>query len=294
MISLSSTPAMLAAMRTAKDITFSAYFLRPGGPVEQVLLDAIKRGAHVTVRLNGYFDNGPKRLLDWNKQAVRDLKRVHADAKMVHLSDKDGPMLHLKAAVCDSVAFLDDRNWTAGRDIVLRDTTPGEVSAIRAAAGYARAACKNIALTKAEALNRESDVIDSPRNRRVDIESETMTWHSPVYSAIKRHANDIHFRVLLSSQHLSGTTKKTIGYLETMHVDVRMVDSSDKIAIAGGERAWVGSANATATWPDPNESDWGYSTDTKRFVRALQSRFNVNWRASRPPAVRCYEVRPQA
>src|SRR5690349_1088766 len=101
MISLSSTPAMLAAMHTAKDITFSSYFLRPGDEVEHQLLDAVSRGAHVTVRLNGYFYNGPKRLLDWNKQAVRDLTDARADVKMVHLRDGDGPMLHLKAAVCD-------------------------------------------------------------------------------------------------------------------------------------------------------------------------------------------------
>ena len=287
MISLSSTPEMLAAMRTAKDITFSSYFLRPGGPVELALLDAVKRGAHVTVRLNGYFDKGPQRLMDWNKQAVRELANPHADVKMVHLSDADGPMLHLKAAVCDGVAFLDDRNWTAGRDIVVRDNSPVDASAVQDAAAYKPAHCDAVALTKFDALTREAGVIKAPDNRCVDIESETMTWHSPVYSAIKHlSAEKIRCRVLLSSKHVSPTTKKTIEFLEKMHVAVRIVDSSDKIAIAGGKRAWVGSANATATHPDPYETDWGYSTDRKEFVRSLQSRFNANWRTSRPPMSR--------
>jgi hypothetical protein len=47
-----------------------------------------------------------------------------------------------------------------------------------------------------------------------------------------------------------------------------------------GTHAWIGSANASSTHPNPDAVDWSLTTPDARVVRGLRARFNQHWRAS--------------
>lgn len=281
MIAVASTAAMLRAMRTAHEVTLSSYVLPPG-PVERGLEDAARRGARVTVRLNGYFYGGRSWMLQANESAVRRLKRLHADAAIVHRRDRDGACLHLKAAVCDGVAFLDDCNWRAdGRDTILRDDGPAAVGAIRrAASGDVRAAARGIALDKASALSAEAALLRASRGP-VDVEAESIGFWS-VYSALKRLAqHGAACRLLISKYGATGKSGHAAALLARAGVRVRVAPSDEKFAVAGGT-AWIGSANPTSAFLDGDEVEWGIRTRRADVVNALASRFNAAWKAASP------------
>lgn len=273
---------MLAAMRTAKDITFSAYVLWPGG-VERALEDAAQRGAHVVVRLNGYFPQGGPTLHRDNERAIESLRRLGADAKIVHVNARDGAAVHLKAAVCDGAAFLDDRNWS-GNDIVLRDDKRADVNAVRSTAAYGPASEMRSALplTKGAALESESKILVASRGDHVDVETETISTHAPAYSKLKNlAAKGVHCRLLLSSKRMNAKTRDAAKRLSDAGVSVRTVGTADKLAVKNGKNAWVGSANATSPFYNGEQTDWGLRTRDSKIVHALQSQFDKNWRASR-------------
>ncbi|MGH7749586.1 MAG: hypothetical protein ACREQ5_33195, partial [Candidatus Dormibacteria bacterium] len=60
-------------------------------------------------------------------------------------------------------------------------------------------------------------------------------------------------------------------------VDVRVGDNDEKLCI-GGDRAWVGSANASYA---ADTRDWGFSTRMPAVVAGLEAAFARNWAASR-------------
>jgi hypothetical protein len=253
------------------------------GEVERTLEDAVSRGAHVVVRVNGYFPNGGPALLRDNERAVERLRGLGADAQIVHMNSHDGAAVHLKAAVCDRDAYLDDRNWS-GNDVVLVDDRRRDVDAVRSAASYSPASETNstLPLTKDKALESESTVLHASRGDRVDVESETISTRADAYTQLKRLAAEgVRCRLLLSSAKLDAKTKHAAKLLSDAGVNVRMVKSADKLAVKNGTRAWVGSANATSPFYNGDQTDWGLRTQNPKIVHALQSRFNSNWRAGR-------------
>jgi hypothetical protein len=278
-ISLSSTVDMLRAMSTARRVTFSSFVLF-NGPVKKALKDAARRGAHVSVRLNGYSYNGgaiPAR----NRDAARVLTAAGADARVVHVSDTDGPGLHLKAAVCDGVAFLDDRNWVQATDTVIRDDNPSDVRAIRNAASYHRAHCRSLQLDKGMALQDESALLQSGARHGIDVATEEIGFSNIFYALEKLARHGAHPRLVISSRGLCGKYFTAAQLLTRAGVRVRVSGQSEKFAIVG-TRAWVGSANATSTAHDAAQLDWGMRTGEHRIVRALQSRFRALWNDAAP------------
>jgi phosphatidylserine/phosphatidylglycerophosphate/cardiolipin synthase-like enzyme len=279
-ISLSSTADMLRAMSVARRVTFSSFALF-NGPVKKALEDAARRGASVTVRLNGYSYNGgaiPAR----NRDAVRVLTAAGANARIVHASDTDGPGLHLKAAVCDGVAFLDDRNWLQARDTVIRDDTPSDVRAIRVAASYHRAHCRSVQLDKESALRNECALLRSAAGQGIDVATEEIGFSSVFYALERLASQGAHPRLLISSRALCGKYLTAAQLLTRAGVRVRVSAQSEKFAIAGTKRAWVGSANATSTAHDAAQLDWGMRIRERPIVRALQSRFHNLWNGAAP------------
>lgn len=282
MLSLSSTPDMLAAMRGAKDITFSAYFIQPKGAVERTLEEAANRGAHVTVRLNGYFFGSRSDMLAGNKQAVRTLKTLGANAKIVHCNDGDGPLMHLKAAVCDGVAFLDDRNWTQSGDTVVRDDERSDVEAIRRAASYVPASCDGVKLDKAGALADEAALVRGSRGKRVSVAVESISVKGILYSALLRLARaGFRAHLLISKYGLNGKYRQAAQRLQQHGVFVRVAATDEKFAVVG-KRAWIGSANGTSSHPHGDQFEWSVRTKSPAIVRTLQSRFNSEWSAAVP------------
>lgn len=271
---------MLAALRSARTVTFSSYLLRPG-PVEQALGAAAERGADVKVHLDGYLWGGTPAMTQANRHAVEALRRAGADVQVVHRSDGDGPGLHLKAAVCDGIAYLDDCNWNMSGDTVVRDDARSHVRAIRKAAlAQDVAPAGALALTKADALAAESAVLGhAARRDELDVETEAL-HRSPISGALRKLAKaGVRCRLLVSARAVRSDeqTRASVASLKNAGVEVRVVRSSEKLAICGTSHAWVGSADATSTYYDGDRIDWGLRSDTPSIVRGLKARFNAHW-----------------
>jgi len=86
--------------------------------MRDALIRAAERGAHVAVTLQADPYRNPDGKRD-NREAARLLSTAGAEVTL--LPSTRAPF-HLKAAVCDGVAYLDDRNWTArGPEMVIAD-----------------------------------------------------------------------------------------------------------------------------------------------------------------------------
>lgn len=275
---------MLLAMRSARNVTFSAYLLHPG-PVEDTLIAAAKRHAQVQVCLEAHPYRGTPRMAADNRAAVRALREAGADARLISRAAGDGPAMHMKAAVCDGAAFLDDRNWNRAGDTVIRDDVPAHVRAIAAVLGGEDAAADGLAFDKDNAIRLESQVLATVRSGHADVETETL-GSSVVSGALRRLAKaGVHCRLLVSSVAVKqqwGRTRVEAASLKRDGVDVRVTKSNEKFAIAASKCAWVGSANATSPHDDGDCIDWGLSTRTPEMVRALENRFNAYWRDAKP------------
>ncbi len=279
MIALSSTAQMVAALRGTRHVLFSAYALWPG-TVERELVAAAKRGARVTVRLEGApFDDASGSIRRANEAGVAALKAAGADAA---LDEKNaGPAMHMKAAVCDGVAFLDDRNWLGSGETVVRDDDRRHVRALRHAieTGEAHDA-RNFWTDKAGALSGEATLIAHAHTARLDVESETITVQSPVYAALRRRALSAkRCRLLLSRRERTPAVLHAAQLLAALGVSVRFTRSNEKFAVAPSERAWIGSANATSSYCDGDRIDWGMRTAARTIVSRMEHRFETNWRA---------------
>lgn len=279
MIALSSTAGMLAAMRSARRIEFCSYYL-PSERVESALEAAARRGAEVHVRLEGRLFKATQAMKARNRNALRRLRALHADAELVDRGSRDGPAMHLKAAVCDSTAYLDGCNWNA-RDEVVRDDAPRDVAAIRRAAMHQpQDGSRALALDKERALELESAVLLHARAKTIDVEAESL-YCSPVSHAIRQlAARHVRCRVLISERLARGMSV-TITALEKLGVEVRAAPLGEKLAIAGSSEAWIGSANATSTYYNADCIDWGLRTSDARIVKALEARFEANWRRAK-------------
>lgn len=270
---------MLAALGTARRIDFSAYVLWRG-PVERALEGAAARGAEVHVRLEARLFHPSAKMRADNVYALRRLRALGADAKAVDRTDAAGPALHLKAAVCDGAAYLDDCNWNAG-DAVIRDADARDVAALRVAALHQPAvSLPGLALNKADALDQEARTLENTHAARVDVETEAIN-KGAVATALRDLAKrGVHCRLLLSSQCIEDY-HQTAALLQKAGVEVRVVEKSEKFAVAGGS-AWIGSADATSAYRDGDRIDWGISTRDSSVAGALQNRFTSNWRKGRP------------
>ena len=242
---------------------------------------AAQRGAEVHVRLQGRLFHGTRTMRARNRDAVRRLRAAHADARCVDRTSGTGPELHMKAAVCDGVAYLDDCNWNA-RDAVIRDDRSADVEAIRRAADHGDDdGTPALALNKRRALDLEAAVLLRARAERVDVETESLR-SSAVSSAIRTlAARGVRCRLLVSDNELA-EMRPTLAALEKIGVQVRAVSASEKFAVADGSHAWIGSANATSPYYNGDCIDWGLRTSDAHIVNALQKRFDANWRHGRP------------
>ncbi len=272
-------------MRTARAVLLTAYTLRPGAVLDSVE-DAAARGARVTVRLEGRPYGDPTGVLTANnKRVVRELRRLGADARLADTNARNGPALHMKAAICDGVAFLDDRNWPEAGDTIVRDDFGADVGAIRSAALFGRAdRTPEFSTSKRDALWAERRLLaGAGRAKRVDVESESFGAGSGVYGELKHlAASGIPCRLIVSRRDLSDRSKRALTVLARSGVAVRISDSDEKMAVVDGTRAWIGSANATSAFPNGDQVDWGLRTDAPDVLHHVSRRFATTWRAAQP------------
>ncbi len=271
MVSLSSTAQLVRAIGRAHSITFSAYILSPG-QVLDALRAAGERGARVVVRLAGatFRDDAGATI---NSQAAARLRAAGADVKLCDES-------HLKAAVVDGCAFLDDRNWPiAGADTVVRDDRAGDVWMLRKAiVGGVVGSSRRLTTDKDAALAQEERLLASARpGEDVIVQTESFGYGKEIYPMLARLARGgRHVRLLVAKRDMrqSQRERSAIARLERLGVEVRTSESNEKFALCG-RHGWVGSANATYAYP--GERDWGLRTDDPQIVDHLRDAFESRW-----------------
>ncbi|HET9394323.1 MAG TPA: phospholipase D-like domain-containing protein [Candidatus Rubrimentiphilum sp.] len=285
MISLISEKQVVAAIRGARSVLLTAYALRPGRVLEN-LEDAARRGASVRVRLEGrpYGDTAGHLIAD-NRRAVKALRRLGADAKLVDTNARNGPALHMKAAVCDGVAYLDDRNWPDGGDTIVRDDFRTDIAAIEAAAlRQPSVRSEEFWTSKAQALAAERRLLASAAHaKRVDVESESFGSGGGAYGELKRLAQSgVPCRLIVAQRDLNAKSERALASLAQAGVAVRVSSSDEKMAIVDGARAWIGSANATSSYVNGDQIDWGLRTDAPDVLAHLRRRFQSTWNTATP------------
>jgi phosphatidylserine/phosphatidylglycerophosphate/cardiolipin synthase-like enzyme len=278
-VGLASAGEVLAALGKAQDVAFTAYTLRPGR-FSAGLEAAAARGAHVRVVLEAHpYDGGTGELAGANAAMVQELRAHGVDAA---LHDAGKASLHMKAALIDGVAFLDDRNWPDdGRDTVIRTADRDDVAAVRGAIVGKPGSDAHLWTQKDEATRAEAATIRSAPGHQIAFESESFGF-GPVYGALRARAKaGDRVRVLVQSLDLAGSPRAAAALhkLAAAGAEVRAGNSDEKIVVAG-DRAWVGSANASAG--RPQTIDWGMRTKIPALVKALGTRYEENWQQGRP------------
>jgi hypothetical protein len=249
--------------------------------VLDALAAACRRGARVMVRLDGDAASTNGALGTHNTALAAWLTHLGADAKVV-------PGVHLKAAIVGDTLFLDDRNWAARSEAtMLRDGDAVDVDAVRSALdGAAAQSTAQLSLTKTDALHQECGVLEQAfAGDCVDVESESFGKGSGVYGELRRLAqSSTHCRLLVSrkEERTNGKEDAALRTLEADGVEVRIGTVEEKFALAGSARAWLGSANATTTYYDGSQLDWGAQTTDPAVVTALQDRFTNQWSHAKP------------
>jgi hypothetical protein len=269
-LSLSSAREAYADIAGARDVTLGTYVLRTGSPVQQALLQAAHHHAHVEVTLqrDPYRTDKAARL---NTEAARELRHAGVRVRLLNLART---AFHIKAAVCDGVAYLDDRNWPKkGPQTVLKDRAPRDVALLRAAlTGNPPRSCRAFALRKDDALARETALIRHAGRATVVVESENI-GRSPVADALREHAARGARTVLILGdwRGRSPAESRLIENLRAEGVEVHETGRNEKLALVG-DRAWIGSANATGAFDErtASQTDWGTVTRAKELVGAVK------------------------
>lgn len=243
------------------------------------LLTAARRGATVTVRLEGRPRIDAQRRA--NLDAAAALRRAGAH---VRLADPQGTasVLHAKAVICDGTAFLDDRNWPrSGDQLVVRDGAPADVRALRAALlGKAPGARPAFWTTKASAERAEARLVRHTHARSVDVVTETFGPSADVYASLLHLVSrGVRCRLIVSSNAGNPRESQACDALERAGVEIRSAPSAEKFAIAG-RAAWMGSANASAC-AKRGEIDWAVRTGSPAIAGALHARFEREWDRAR-------------
>jgi hypothetical protein len=290
-LTVESPAAFAAALGRAHAVALTAYTLREGA-VRDALVAAALRGATVSVRLErDPLDDAAGTLHQANAETIAQLRAAGATAD---LTGSGEPTLHLKAAVVDDVAWLDDRNWaSSGPERILRDTAADDVTVVRSAVAGGPGRDGHLATTKSGALWLEADVIRQAGAAPLVVESESFGG-GPVYNALLHRAQaGLPARLIVAGREVAesphGREGKRLARLAALGVEVRVGDPQrgdldEKLAV--GERdGWVGSANATDAYRSFGaQRDWGMATRVPAVVDDLRAAFERNWRLARPLA----------
>jgi len=293
-IAVSSLDAFTAAVAGARTVDFAAYLLRDGA-VLRALVGAARAGAQVRVRLErAPLEAGDGVLQRAGRGAIAALTAAGADAAPTSSGE---PVLHIKAAVVDGVAWLDDRNWAgSGSETVVRDSDRADVAALGAALGGIPGDAGSpgaLSTTKAAAQGRELEVFAAAGGSALAVESESF-GNGRIYDALlARGRAGAPTRLLVAGREAAEPSaagereRRLLARLEGLGVDVRTGDPhgrdfAEKLALAPAG-AWIGSANATYAHGAAGEQrDWGLVTGEIAVVDRLRAAFEANWRAACP------------
>ncbi|HEV8022595.1 MAG TPA: hypothetical protein VGP41_15080 [Candidatus Lustribacter sp.] len=289
MIALASAGAFISTLASAQRIDLTAYTLH-AGRVLDALVAAARHGADVHVRVErDPLDDAAGKL---HRDTAAALARLRAAGASAEATRPGEPVLHLKAAVVDGVAWLDDRNWAAGgAELIVRDSDPADVAAVASAVSGGPGSDEHVATTKAGAQQLEADVIARAGSAPLAVESESF-GSGAIYNALL-HRAEAHqpTRLIVAGREVAEKgnhiERAHLQRLAALGVEVRTgnpkrADLNEKLAVAGNT-AWVGSANATyARGANGEQRDWGLSTNQPAIVDGSRDAFERNWTAARP------------
>jgi hypothetical protein len=291
MIALDSITGFISTVEHAQSIALTAYTLREGR-VLSALEAAARRGADVRVRLErDPLDDASGSLHQANAASIAALRAAGAGAEVTEPGE---PALHMKAAVVDGVAWLDDRNWASGgAERILRDDDPDDLAAITAAVGGGPGADGHLATTKSGAQWLEADVIRAAGAAPLIVESESF-GNGTIYNALLHRAQAHEpTRLIVAGREVAeaGSTaeRARLAHLAALGVeirvgDVKLGDLDEKLAVSDDD-CWVGSANATyARGTFGEQRDWGIASREPGIINGLRAAFERNWLAARPLA----------
>ncbi|HTW83198.1 MAG TPA: phospholipase D-like domain-containing protein [Candidatus Sulfotelmatobacter sp.] len=262
-------PALAARVAGARDVALGAYILPPG-PVHDALIAAAHRGAHVDVVLpRAPWPDSTGELAGENAANARELRAAGAHVRLV--GDDGHTTFHLKAAVCDGVAYLDDRNWThSGRDLVVADDDPDAVALVRRSLAGHGGSVDGLATRKDRAQALELDLLAHAGAAPVTLETEAI-GAGPLTAALAHHAASGAPTTLIVNGAESGRAHAVLSHLRGAGVEVRAGSSNAKLALVG-DRAWIGSTNATfAGGSYGAQLDWGTVTADVSLVAAVKA-----------------------
>jgi len=264
----------------ASRIALSAYTLEPRGEMVRALDAAADRGARVAVTLEGFAGRSDAR--DLRRVALENAHDLRAHGVRVRLGAGSGAEVHLKAAVVDGTAFLDDRNWAACGETIVATTDMADVAAVRDAIDGRPRDAGSLATDKRSALEREAEAIRRGGDH-VDLETESFGPGIVATALRERAAGGAHVRLLvndhIASERRARGERALLRELAHAGVEVRVSTASEKLCVAG-DRGWVGSANAT--FAGDQMTDWGLTVDEPALLGTLATTFERNWTAARP------------
>jgi len=284
MVSLSTPARILRAVEHARNVTLGAYLLPPGA-MREALEYAARHGASVRVRLDeSPYGRGKHGIAKLNKQAIKELRKSGVDARLARGAASG---LHMKAVICDGVAYLDDRNFAAnGSQTIVRDDSRGDVARLRNAILHDDVQSgRALAVQKSDALRAEASLIrEARRGDTVEVQSEYFGG-TPVSSALHAAARrGVHCKLEVGSQHKVPVREAAIlKALAADSVEVRLVKSAEKFAVLNRTGAWVGSADAT--FSPQAQRDWSIRTGDRAIARSVHRTFAHEWRSGKPLAV---------
>jgi hypothetical protein len=268
-ISISSSADVLARIGQAHDVAFGAYIL-PAGAMRDALENAARRGAHVAVTLQAdpFFDRRGA-LGGMNAAGAAALRGAGA---RVTLLPSAQVAFHLKAAVCDGVAYLDDRNWPArGGDTVVADDDPRDVALVRETLAGRAGADDALATRKDVALAREAALIDGARGAPVVLATESFSA-GPISAALRRHAASGAPTTLVVDRHrVSAPQQRLLDGLARDGVRVTTSNADEKLLLAG-DAVWLGSANASCAYGERgDQTEWGIVSRDPALVARVRT-----------------------
>jgi phosphatidylserine/phosphatidylglycerophosphate/cardiolipin synthase-like enzyme len=262
---LASSSDVVAGIAGAHEIAFGSYLVPRA--MRDALIAAARRGAHVAVTIEASPYKDPTGgLARFNAATAHALREAGAD---VRLFSRDQVAFHLKAAVCDGVAYLDDRNWPTRGDTIVRDDDPRDVEVVRAALDGHGGTDDAPATRKDLALQREAELIDAARGAPVVVATESFGGGT-ISAALRRHAANGDPTTLIVAPHEANRT--VLAGLARAGVTVKFGIADEKFALAG-DAVWLGSANATYAGGEFGEqTDWGLVSRDPALIAEIGAR----------------------
>ncbi len=258
MLQLSSLQNAISSVERGNDVAVAAYTLH--GPLLQALEEAARHGAHVVVELESHpYGRAKHGLARENVRLAKELRAAGADARL-------RPGVHAKTLSVDGALYLDEKNWHS-RDVILREDDAAEAAAIPR--------------SKHDALAAEAGMLAHSRSSDGPIvETESFGTGNATYFALQALGQSgAAPRLLVSKDDLRGNAREraVLERLAARGVRVRICADSEKLAVAG-DRAWLGSANATYSDGNFAMSDWGVCTANAAIVETVRTRLENEWR----------------